>query len=100
MSFLKKTLICGAIAAILYVLLSYHFIFFGWTSVETLKKSKLTLEYTVYSAVGKGNALILSRKELREDGIADLLVEIGRMSEKERDRLMKRYEEEEGEEEN
>jgi hypothetical protein len=50
------------------------------------------LNYTVFSAKGKPNAMILSRKELREDGIGDLLVEMGKMSEEEYERLLMKYE--------
>ncbi|MDY6973253.1 MAG: hypothetical protein SV775_13120 [Thermodesulfobacteriota bacterium] len=95
MTFPKRTLICGVFAAILYVLLSYHFIFFGWTSVKRLKKSRLTLEYTFYSAVGKSNAAIMSQDDLRRDGIAYMLIDMGRMTEEQKDKFMDKYEIEE-----
>ena len=74
----------------LYVLLSYHFIFVGKTP-KILKKSKLTLNYTFYSIAGKTNQKIISIKELREDGIADLLVEIGRLSPEQRQMFLDQY---------
>ena len=93
MILLKKILIWGSLAAVLYVLLSYHFIFFGKTP-SLLRKSELTLNYTFFNAAGKTNRQILSVEELREDGIADLLVEKGRISKEERDRIMGQYYEE------
>jgi hypothetical protein len=92
MTFLKRILLFGSIAAILYVLLGYHFIFFSGSRVRMLKKSRFTLEYTFFSAHGKSNATILAIDDLRENGIADLLVEMGEMSEAEMDALMHRYE--------
>jgi hypothetical protein len=92
MHFLKRVLLWGGIAAILYVLLAYHLIFFGGTRVRMLKKSSVTLEYTFFSAHGKSNATIMAVDELREAGIGDLLVDMGKMSEKERNALMARYE--------
>ena len=94
MRIVKKIIFWGCLAAIGYVLLSFHFIYFGGTTVKLLKKSQLTLKYTFYSTKGKTNKLILSRDALREDGIADLLVEMGMMSEEERDMLLTKYQEE------
>jgi hypothetical protein len=93
MSFLKKILLWGTLAALLYILLSYHFIFFG-KEVKLLRKSKYTLEYTFYNTTGKSNRSILENDDLRNDGIADLLVEMGVMSEEERERIMSKFEEE------
>ncbi|MFZ0450499.1 MAG: hypothetical protein WAL98_14775 [Desulfatiglandaceae bacterium] len=90
MSFLKKILTWGSLAAILYVLLSYHFIFVG-KDVKLLKKSQLTLNYTFYSIPGKTNRKIISIDALRKDGIADLLVEIGRISPEQRDMFLDQY---------
>ena len=92
MHFLKRVLLWGGIAAILYVLLTYHLIFFSGTSVRMLKKTNFSLEYTFFSAHGKSNATIMAVDALREAGIGDLLVEMGKMSEKERNALMGRYE--------
>ncbi len=54
MYFFKRVLFWGSIAAILYVLLGYHFIFFGGTNVRMLKKSNFTLEHTFFSVAEKG----------------------------------------------
>ena len=98
MTFIKRILFWGILGGILYVLLSFHFIYFGGRTVKLLKKSKLTLNYTFFSTSLKTNRHIISVDELRKDGIADLMVEMGRMSEKERERLLEYYEEEEEEE--
>ncbi|MCP4669106.1 MAG: hypothetical protein GY849_22445 [Deltaproteobacteria bacterium] len=92
MYFLKRVLLWSGIAAILYILMGYHFVFFGGTRVRMLKKSHFTLEYTFFSVHGKSNATILAIDELREDGIADLLVDMGKMGERQREELMARYE--------
>ncbi|MEE9610573.1 MAG: hypothetical protein V3W19_04935 [Desulfatiglandales bacterium] len=86
MNFGKKIFLWVLIVAIFYFLLGYHYIFFG-NSVKLLKKSGFTLNYTFFSAQGKSNESILAIDELREDGIGDLLVEMGKMSEEEKERL-------------
>lgn len=92
MKFLKKILIWGIIAAFIYFILSNHFIFIDNT-VRLLKKSTLTLEYTLFNAKGKTNKKILEIDVLREDGIADILIEEGVMTEKEGTKLLSQYEE-------
>ncbi|UCF56970.1 MAG: hypothetical protein JSW15_00315 [Deltaproteobacteria bacterium] len=91
MKFSKKLAIWIVLGAVFYFLLSYHFIFIDNT-VKLLRKSSLSLNYTIFSAKGKTNKSILSIDELREDGIGDLLVEMGRMSEEEMERLEAMFE--------
>ena len=91
MYFFKRVLLWCSIVAALYLLLGYHFIFFGGTNVRMLKKPSFTLENTFFSVHGKSNATILQNDGLRESGIADLLVDMGEMSERERSKLMARY---------
>lgn len=92
MKFLKRLMLWAVVAGVLYMLLSYHFIFFGW-NVRLLKKSERTLNYTFFSTQGKTNKQILAVDELREDGIADLLVEEGMITPEDRERLLKPYSE-------
>ncbi len=80
------------VGAVIYSLLSYHFIFVENT-IKLLKKSRLTLNYTLFSTKGKTNKSILSIDELREDGIGDLLVEAGRLTEEELEILLNKIEE-------
>ena len=94
MNFGKKLTIWIILGAVFYFLLSYHFIFIDKT-VKLLKKSSLSLNYTIFSTKGKSNKSILSIDELRKDGIGDLLLEMGRMSEEELERLEAEIAEEE-----
>jgi hypothetical protein len=92
MRYVKKLILWGCIAAIAYGVLSTHFIFFG-NSLSILKKSQLTLNYTIFSTQGKKPESILSIDELRNDGIGELMVERGMISEKELEQLKAKIEE-------
>jgi hypothetical protein len=91
MVFLKRVLFWAAMGGILYFFLSFHIIYID-KSINLLKKSELTLDYTFYSADLKTNKIILSVDALREDGIGDLLVEKGRISEEEMQSLVHKIE--------
>ena len=88
---IKKIFIFGILGGILYFFLSFHLIFINST-IKLLRKSSLTLEYTFFMANGKTNATILSTDDLREDGIGEILIEMGKMSEGQYTRLMRKYE--------
>ena len=88
---IKKIFIVGILGGILYFFLSFHLIFI-YSTIKLLRKSSLTLEYTFFMANGKTNATILSTDDLREDGIGELLIEMGKMSEGQYTRLMRKYE--------
>ena len=90
-SLIKKIFIFGILGGILYFFLSFHLIFLNST-VKLLGKSSLTLEYTFFMANGKTNATILSHDDLREDGIGEILIDMGKMSEDQYNRLMRKYE--------
>ena len=96
MVFLKRVLFWGSLIAIGYIVMGYHFIFFG-KSPKILKKTKFSLSYTVFSIpkeeMLKSNETILAIDALREAGIADLLVEMGRMTENEKEKILAEYEE-------
>ena len=94
MHFLKKIITVGIVVGIFYALLGYHFIIIN-SSVKLLKKSSLTLQYTFFNTKGKQNETILAVDELRWDGIGDLLVESGKLSEKEMERIVAKIEKEE-----
>ncbi|RLF54561.1 MAG: hypothetical protein DRN37_10110, partial [Thermoplasmata archaeon] len=72
------------------------YIYFGGTTIKVLKKTKFTLEDTFNDLSSKimTNKKILAIDALREAGVADLLVDMGRMSEEEKDKLLAEYEEE------
>jgi hypothetical protein len=74
---IKKIAIFAILGAALYVLLSYHFIFIG-NSIKPLKKTQLTLKYTIFSTKAKSVESILAIDELRKAGIGELLVKMGK----------------------
>ena len=87
---LKKLVIWVVILACGYFILSNHFIFIG-SSVQILKKSRLTLEYTLFSTQGKSVESIMNVDVLREDGIGRLLVEKGMITEDKLATILERY---------
>jgi hypothetical protein len=87
---LKKAILWGMAAAVFYFFLSHHIIFIG-SKVRILKKSDRTLEYTIFSTQGKSNESMMGIDQLREVGIGELLVEMGKMSRGELDRLLEKY---------
>jgi hypothetical protein len=90
MSFRKKIFVWAIVLGGAYFLLSYHIIFFGKHPI-LLKKSHLTLNYTFFSVQKKPIKEILAIHDLREDGIADVLVQEGRMTEEQRDLFLQQY---------
>ena len=91
MQFVKRYIWWVILGLAFYGLMSYHFIFDG-TDVKFLKKSKLTLNYTFFSVKGKSPKKILDIDELREDGIGEILLDFGMVTEEELDKLLLRYE--------
>ncbi|MBW1802219.1 MAG: hypothetical protein JRJ85_16000 [Deltaproteobacteria bacterium] len=92
MKHIKKIIIWLIVAGIIYFFLGYHVIIVG-SGVKLLKKTGYNLDYIVFNAKGKGNAIIMDIEELREAGIGELLVDEGVMSEGELKKLMLKYEE-------
>jgi hypothetical protein len=87
---LKKLVIWAVIVACGYFILSYHFIFIG-SDLRLLKKSKLTLEYTFFSTQGKSIESIMNVDDMRKDGIGDLLVESGKITQDQLDAILEKY---------
>jgi hypothetical protein len=73
-----------------YFLLNYHIVFSG-TTVKFLNKSKLTSEYTFICATNKSVESLMRIDTLREAGIGRVLVEMGRLSEEERESLEQKF---------
>ena len=98
-AFLKKILTIGIICTVSYFLLAYHYVIIG-RSVKMLKKSELTLKYTFYNTKGKPVEKVLDIPELWNDGIGELMLKEGRISEQklERIRMKKEADEEEDDE--
>ena len=78
----------------LYIIMSFHFIFFSWNDIEFIRKPKFTLSYTFYMAGAKSNDTIMAVDDLRRDGIGDILVDTGRMTEDQKMKLLEKYSEE------
>jgi hypothetical protein len=87
---LKKLVIWAVILACGYFILSNHFIFIG-KDLRVLKKSHLTLEYTIFSTQGKSIESVMDVDQLREDGIGRLLVEEGKITEDQLDAILEKY---------
>jgi hypothetical protein len=87
---LKKLVTWAIIIACGYFILSHHFIFIG-SDLRLLKKSKLTLEYTLFSTQGKTVESIMNVDELRKDGIGELLVEAGKITQDQLEAILNKY---------
>ena len=73
-----------------YFLLNYHIVFSS-TTVKLLNKSKITSEYTFINISSKSVESLMRIDTLREAGIGNVLVEMGRLSEEEREVMEKKY---------
>ncbi len=87
---LKKIFFTAIAAACIYGMLYYHLIFVGST-VSFLNKTSPSMNYTFFSTHSKSNRSIISIKELRDAGVADLLVRLGKMTEEEKAALMDEF---------
>jgi hypothetical protein len=87
---LKKLVIWAVVLACGYFILSHHFIFIG-SDLRLLRKSHLTLQYTVFSTQGKTIESIMNVDELRNDGIGELLVEKGKITEEQLEAILEKY---------
>jgi hypothetical protein len=86
----------AAVGGAAYFLLSHHVIFYGQDAsvvqnIYFLNKSKLNLHYTFFSLHQKKPEAVMKIAALRENGIGDLLVQLGLLSEQEKNRLESLY---------
>jgi hypothetical protein len=93
---IKTYLLLAAVGAATYFLLSHHVIFYGEEAnviqnIYLLKKSKLNLHYTFFSLHQKKPEAVMKIAQLRENGVGDLLVQLGLLSEPEKSRLENLY---------
>ena len=88
---IKKYIIFAIIGAGLYFLLSYHFIYCGGMTIKMIKKDEPNLHYTFYSIENKRPETIMAIDTLRENGIGDILVERGLLTEDEKEDLEWEY---------
>lgn len=77
---IKQYLLWAIAGAALYFLLSYHIIYSN-KRLYLLEKTEKTLEYTFYSFDNKKPENILKVDDLRYNGVGELLVELGMISE-------------------
>ena len=89
---IKKYLLYAVLAAGLYFLLAYHFIYCGGTTIKLIKKAEPNLHYTFYSIENKRPETIMAIDDLRENGIGDILVEMNMLTEEEKQELEWEYE--------
>lgn len=95
MGVIKKLVIWACIAGVAYFFLSNHLVFVG-ANPKLLKKARLSMDHTFFSTQGKSNEAILKVEALRNAGVGQLLVQLGRISEEELERLTEKIEEAEG----
>ena len=90
MTLKKKVFLLVIAGALLYFFLSYHIIIIEGDprDVRLLKKSSLTLQYTFFDTRNRSNKSMLSIDALREDGIGEILIEEGLMTEQEERRIL------------
>ena len=91
---IKSYILFGIFLALGYFISSYHFIFYKINNnldYALLKKSYLTLEYTFFNVTTKRPEDIMKIDLLREAGIGDLLVEVGKLTEGKRQELEAKY---------
>ena len=92
---IKSYIIIGIFLALGYFISSHHIILYKMNNslgFDLLKKSYLTLEYTFYNVTTKRPENIMKIDLLREAGIGDLLVDIGRLTEGKKQELEARFE--------
>ncbi len=91
MRIITKTALLIGIGYGLYFVACNHFIYFGAGNIKLLKKKEPTFSSTFFSATLKSNKIMLEDDVLRKAGLPELLIKMGRMSERERKLIMKRY---------
>ncbi len=86
-----KSIILVAIVVIAgWFLLTHHIIFMG-NSLEFLKKTRLTSDYTFVSISNKKPESIMIIDTLREAGIGDLYVQTNALTEEQRKEMEDRF---------
>ena len=92
---IKSYIIIGIFLALGYFISSHHIILYKMNNslgFDLLEKSYLTLEYTFYNVTTKRPEDIMKIDLLREAGIGDLLVDIGKLTEGKRQELEAKFE--------
>lgn len=86
---IKQLILLAVVVGAVYMLLSYHFVFYG-TQFTMLPKSETTLEWTfvnVNPTEFRTPEEILREDALREDGIGGVMVDFGIITEEKRQKI-------------
>jgi hypothetical protein len=87
---IRNYIIIAIVAYGLYFVISHHFILNG-KDFYLLEKSEFSLSYTFFNIKDKKVESILKIDALRNDGIGDLLVELGLIKEEEKNKLEAKF---------
>ena len=88
---IKKYILYGVIAGLVYLLLANHYIYVGGKTFRMLKKETLNLKYTFFSIQKKNPATIMKIDDLRWAGIGQILYEEGFITEDEKIKLEHKF---------
>ena len=91
-STIKKYIMIGLLAYGAYFIMDHHFLFEG-KNFYMLKKSEPSLKYTFFNMTERKIESIMKIDALRQDGVGDLLVEMGKITEEEKIIFEKKYNE-------
>ena len=86
---LLKFVVIVLVGALSYFFLSFHVVYLG-TSVELIKKKRLTPQYAIVNAADPVEHILRS-DTLREAGVGALLVKLGRLTEERRLELEEQF---------
>ena len=89
---IKKYILIGLLAYGAYFVMDHHFLFEG-SNFYMLKKSEPSLKYTFFNMTERKVESIMKIDALRQDGVGDLLVELGKITEEEKIIFEKKYNE-------
>ena len=87
---IRKYLFSGMVLFVAYLLASHHIVV-NKKEFKLLKKPQLTYEYTFYNVTDRDPEDIIKIDMLRQDGIGDVLVDFGLLSEEDKDKLESYY---------
>jgi hypothetical protein len=87
---IRNYILIVIIAYGVYFVLDHHFIIDG-KNFYLLKKSEITLSYTFYNIQDRKIESIMKIDALRNDGIGDLLVELGMVTEEKKNKLEAKF---------
>lgn len=87
---IKKYILIGLLAYSAYFVMDHHFLFEG-KQFYLLKKSEPSLKYTFFNMTDRKIESIMKIDELRQNGVGDLLVELGKITEEEKIMFEKKY---------